>query len=331
MIFFISKKQLSIKYVIINRAKSLEILLNCEVKIVQINVSNSGLYLSKIVQGMMRLRDWNLSTKETEEFILKAIDLGVTTFDHADIYGNYTCESLFGEALKLNPSIRDKIQIVTKCGIVLPNKETKRIHYYDTSKDHILKSVDNSLRNLHTDYIDLLLIHRPDPFMNPEEIAEAFLELHKSGKVRFFGVSNFTIDQFKTLQSKFSLPLVTNQIEISPFNLEHFENDNIYFLLGKNINPMAWSPLAGGKLFDASNDKSVRILTTLKEVAKELGIDSIDTIVYAWLLNHPVGVIPISGSGKLERLKNAVEATNIKMTREQWFKIYEAALGHDVP
>ena len=297
----------------------------------QINVSNSGLYLSRIVQGMMRLREWNFSTKETEDFIMRAIDLGVTTFDHADIYGNYTCEGLFGEVLKSNPSLRDKIQIVTKCGIVLPNKETKRIHYYDTSKDHILKSVDNSLRNLHTDYIDLLLIHRPDPFMNPEEIAEAFLELHKSGKVRFFGVSNFTINQFEALQSKLNLPLVTNQIEISPFNLEHFENDNIYFLKGKNLNPMAWSPLAGGKLFDVSNDKSVRILTTLKEVGKELGIDSMDTLVYSWLLNHPVGVIPISGSGRLERFKNAVEALNIKLSREQWFKIYEAALGHDVP
>jgi len=297
----------------------------------KINVSNSGLELSRIVQGMMRLNQWNFSVEETENFILKVIDLGVATFDHADIYGNYTCESLFGEVLKNNPSLRSKIQIVTKTGIVLPNKEKSRIHYYDTTKSHIINSVDQSLKNLNTDYIDLLLIHRPDPLMDPMEIAEAFIELHKSGKVLYFGVSNFTIQQFKTLQSKLSLPIVTNQIELSPYNLEHFQNDNIYFLLEKNVNPMVWSPLAGGKLFDASNEKSIRILTALKEVAQELNIDKLDTIVYSWLLSHPLKVLPISGSGKIERLKNAIEALDLQMPRELWFKIYKAGLGHDVP
>ncbi|RAO99819.1 oxidoreductase [Petrotoga sp. 9PW.55.5.1] len=297
----------------------------------KINVSNSALELSRIVQGMMRLNQWNFSVKETENFILKAIDLGVTTFDHADIYGNYTCESLFGEVLKNNPSLRSKIQIVTKTGIVLPNKEKRRIHYYDTTKSHIINSVDQSLKNLNTDFIDLLLIHRPDPLMDPMEIAEAFIELHKSGKVLYFGVSNFSIQQFKTLQSKLSIPIVTNQIELSPYNLEHFQNDNIYFLLEKNVNPMVWSPLAGGKLFDATNEKSIRILTALKEVAQELNIDKLDTIVYSWLLSHPLKVLPISGSGKIERLKNAIEALDLQMPRELWFKIYKAGLGHDVP
>lgn len=297
----------------------------------RINVSNSGLEFSRIVQGMMRLKQWNFSTKEAENFLLKAIDLGVTTFDHADIYGNYTCESLFGEVLKINPSLRNKIQIVTKTGIILPDKEKKRIHYYDTTKSHILESVDRSLKNLHTDHIDLLLIHRPDPLMDPTEIVEAFLKLYKQGKVLYFGVSNFTMQQFNTLQSKFSLPLVTNQIELSPYNLEHIQNDNTYFLLEKNINPMIWSPLAGGKIFDASNEKSVKILSALKEVSSEMNVVEIDTVIYAWLLNHPMEAIPISGSGKIERLKNAVNALNIKMPRELWFKIYEAALGHDVP
>ncbi len=203
--------------------------------------------------------------------------------------------------------------------------------YYDTSKEHIIKSAEDSLKALNTDYLDLFLIHRPDPFMNMDEIAEAFYELHKSGKVLYFGVSNFTPQQFSALQSKMNFPLVTNQIEISPYNLEHFNSDNIFFLMEENINPMAWSPLAGGKIFDSKNEKSKRILEALKKVAKELNIDSLDTIVFSWLLNHPVGIFPISGSGKIYRLKNAVKALEVKLTREQWFAIYEASLGHRVP
>lgn len=296
----------------------------------RINLSKSGLQISRVVQGMMRLNTWNYSENELTDFILKAIYMGVTTFDHADIYGNGTCESIFGNILKKHPEIRKKIQLITKCGIIRKN-ENNRVKYYDTSKKHILESVENSLKKLHTKYIDLLLIHRPDPFMRPDEIAEAFYELHKKGKVLHFGVSNFTVQQFKTLQEYLNFPLITNQIEISPYNLEHFENENIYFLLQKKINPIAWSPLAGGKIFDSSNEKSKRILNALKKVAKDFGINSIDKIVYAWLLNHPVGIIPISGSGKIERLANAVDAINIKLSREQWFIIYEAALGHKVP
>lgn len=298
----------------------------------KINLSNSSLEVSRIVQGMMRLNSWGYTEKEVTDFIQKAIDIGVTTFDHADIYGNGVCEEIFGNVLRKNPSIRNKIQLITKCGIIRKNENLNiRVKHYNTSKKHILKSVENSLRKLHTNYIDLLLIHRPDPFMNPEEIAEAFYELHKSGKVLNFGVSNFTIQQFKTLQEYTNLPLITNQIEISPYNLEHFENENIYFLLQKKINPMAWSPLAGGRIFNPSEENGQRILKALKEVAKDFNVESLDKIVYAWLLNHPVGIIPISGSGKIERLKNAVEAIDIKMNRKQWFMIYEAALGHKVP
>ncbi|WGS64951.1 aldo/keto reductase [Marinitoga aeolica] len=298
----------------------------------RVKLSKSNLEVSRIVQGMMRLNSWGYTEKELTDFIQKAIDIGVTTFDHADIYGNGECEEIFGNVLKNNPSIRNEIQLITKCGIIRKDENSNiRVKHYNTSKEHILKSVENSLKKLHTDYIDLLLIHRPDPFMNPEEIAEAFYELHKSGKVLNFGVSNFTIQQFKTLQEYTNLPLITNQIEISPYNLEHFENENIYFLLQKKINPMAWSPLAGGKIFNPSEEKGQRILKALKEVAKDFNVSSLDKIVYAWLLNHPVGIIPISGSGKIERLKNAVEAIDIKMNREQWFMIYEAALGHKVP
>ncbi|GAB6189835.1 aldo/keto reductase [Marinitoga arctica] len=298
----------------------------------KINLSNSGLRISRVVQGMMRLNEWGFSKEELENFILKAINLGVTTFDHADIYGNHTCESIFGEVLKSNSSLRNKIQIITKCGIMVKNEKYERkVKHYNTSKAHIIESVENSLKNLNTDHIDLLLIHRPDPFMNPEEIAKAFDELYNSGKVLYFGVSNFTIQQFKTLQSWVNVPLITNQIEISPFNIEHFENDNLYFLMEKRINPMAWSPLAGGKIFKIDSEKASRIYSSLKEVAKDFGVDSLDTIAYSWLLSHPAGIVPISGSGKIERLENAIKALELNLSPEQWYIIYEAALGHRVP
>ncbi|WP_175418166.1 aldo/keto reductase [Marinitoga sp. 1138] len=298
-----------------------------------VNLSNSGLHLSRIIHGMMRLNTWGYTIDEFEYFIEKVMDLGITTFDHADIYGNGECEEIFGRLLERNPKIRKKMQLISKCGIIRKSDKfpDRRVKHYNTSKEHIIESVEKSLKNLHTDYLDLLLIHRPDPFMNPDEIAEAFYELKKSGKVLYFGVSNFTIQQFKTLQSRLSFPLITNQIEISPYNLEHFFNENIYFLLEKRINPMAWSPLSGGKLFDPDDDRGERIKKALKEVAKDFGISEIEKIVYAWLLNHPVGILPIVGSGKIERIKNAVEALEITLTREQWFMVYEASLGYKVP
>lgn len=296
-------------------------------------VSNSNFKMSRIVQGMMRLNNWNMTIEELENFILEAIDLGVTTFDHADIYGgNHLCESIFGEVLKKNKSIRNKIQLITKCDIRYNHNDNALVKkYYDTSKEYIIYSVEESLKNLNTDYIDLFLIHRPDPLMNPDEIAEAFYELHKLGKVLHFGVSNFTPQEFKTLQSRLSMQLITNQIEISPYSLEHFYNDNIYFLMEKKINPMAWSPLAGGKLFNPDDDKSERINKALKLVAKDLNIEELDIVVYSWLLSHPLGIFPISGSGKIHRLKNAVRALDIKLNKEQWYAIYTASLGYKVP
>ncbi|BBE31209.1 oxidoreductase [Tepiditoga spiralis] len=294
----------------------------------EINLSNSGLILSKIVHGMMRLNTWNYTKKELLKLIEKDIDIGVTTFDHADIYGNYTCEKIFGEVLKDKKDLRRRIQIITKCGIVLSKKN--HIKYYDTSKEHIIKSVETSLKNLNTDYIDLLLIHRPDPLMNPNKVAEAFNELKRDGKVLHFGVSNFTSQQFKMIESRLNFPLITNQIEVSPYNLSNFKNDEINFLMKKRVNPMAWSPNAGGLLFKPNDEKSKKLNNVLNEVAKELNLNSIDKVIYAWILNHPAGILPIIGSGKVERLKIAIDSLNIKLTKEQWFKIYTTSLGHNV-
>jgi predicted oxidoreductase len=187
------------------------------------------------------------------------------------------------------------------------------------------------LSNFRTDYVDLLLLHRPSPFFDPEEVAKAFSHLKQSGKVLHFGVSNFNPRQFEMLNSYVDEKLVTNQVEISPFCLEHFENGNIDFFLKEKIKPMAWSPMAGGNILNPSGEKGQRVLKALLEVASELNDEPVDKIIYAWILKHPAKILPIVGTGKISRIKNAVEALDIDMTLEQWFKIYIAAKGEELP
>lgn len=293
----------------------------------------SDFEISRIVHGHWRLNDWNLNNQELLKLTQKCIELGVTTFDHADIYGNYSCEKLFGDALSLKPELRKEIQLITKCGIKLntdkfPSRELK---YYDYSYNYIVSSVENSLKNFQTEFIDLLLLHRPSPFFNPEEVAKAFSDLKKSGKVLHFGVSNFNPQQFETLNAFTDEKLVTNQVEISPLCLEHFDNGNMDYFLEKRIHPMAWSPLSGGQLLKPTTQKEHRIFKTLTEIATKLNVDSIDQLIYAWLLKHPVGIIPVVGTQHINRIKNAIEATKIDLSLEQWFKIYNASTGVELP
>ncbi|SDY74970.1 aldo/keto reductase family oxidoreductase [Bacillus sp. 166amftsu] len=293
----------------------------------------NNLEFSRIIQGFWRLAEWNMSKQELLSFIENCMDMGITTFDHADIYGGYTCESLFGESLQLKTSLRESMQIVTKCGIapLSPKFPERYVAHYNTSAEHIVKSVEQSLQNLHTDYIDLLLIHRPDPFMDPSEVAVAFTRLQQDGKVRHFGVSNFLPSQFNMLSSYLDFPLITNQIEVSAMQLEHFEKGTIDLCQEKRINPMIWSPLAGGEIFTGQNERAIRLRETLQKIANELNVDSIDIIMYAWLLAHPANMMPIVGSGKLERVKTAIEATKLTLDRQQWFTIFESSNGHPVP
>ncbi|WP_404324177.1 aldo/keto reductase family oxidoreductase [Cytobacillus firmus] len=291
------------------------------------------LSFSRIVHGLWRLADWKLSDEELITLIEQCFELGITTFDHADIYGSYTCESLFGRALEKKPELRGKMEIVTKCGIVLesPNRPEHKSHHYNTGKKHIIASVEKSLQNLKTDYIDTLLIHRPDPFMDPGEVADAFSALKSAGKVRHFGVSNFKSHQFMMLQSFLELDLITNQIELSAFHLENFEDGTLNLCMEKRIAPMAWSPLAGGKIFSSTEEKPARLRTALLKVAEEIGANDIDEVLFAWLLTHPARIMPITGSGRIERIERAVRALSYKLNRDQWFEIYQTSLGHDIP
>ena len=294
---------------------------------------SSDLQLSPIIHGHWRLREWNMNAQEILAFTEKSVELGVTSIDHADIYGDYRCEKLFGQALGLKPSLRKEIQIVTKCGIKLVSEKypERKLKTYDYSFRHIISSVDNSLQNFGTDYLDLLLLHRPSPFFDPQEVARAFAHLRESGKVINFGVSNFNPLQYEMLNEHLEERLVTNQVEISPLCLEHFKNGNMDFFMKNKIRPLAWSPLAGGEIMNKVGDKGARLGKALNKVAHEIGIESIDKVIYAWLLKHPAGIMPIVGSGKFERLKHAVDALNINMSLEQWFEIYNASEGHELP
>ncbi|WP_339685213.1 aldo/keto reductase [uncultured Nonlabens sp.] len=293
----------------------------------------ANLEVSRIVLGMWRLLDWNKTDQELLSFIQESIETGVSTFDHADIYGNHECEAAFGKVMKNESALRDQMQLVTKCGIKLNTSKfpERKVKYYDYSASYIVSQVEESLKNLQTDYIDVLLLHRPSPFFNPEEVAKAFDQLKSSGKVLHFGVSNFLPLQLESLQAYVEEPLVTNQIEISAYSLEHFENQNLDYLISKKIRPMAWSPLAGGELLTPKTEKGARLLQAVKIVAQELGVSQTEQILYQWLLMHPSGIIPILGTGKIERIKTAVDSFQIKMSLEQWFQIYIASTGKELP
>ncbi|HMT20115.1 MAG TPA: aldo/keto reductase [Promineifilum sp.] len=265
----------------------------------RIQLADGGPTFSRVVAGFMRLNEWNMSTAALLGFIHICLDLGITTFDHADIYGGYTCEELFGRALAAEPALRGRIEMVTKCGIqlVTPNRPDTRVKHYDTSREHIIASAERSLCTLHTDTLDLLLIHRPDPLMNADETAAALGELRSSGKIRHAGVSNFTPRQFDLLQSRLDFPLVTNQIELSLLHLDPLHDGTLDRLQQLRVPPMIWSPLAGGRLFDPGDERARRVRAALEAIGSAIGA-SAEQVALAWLLSHPARVLPVMGTGR---------------------------------
>ncbi|WP_394777434.1 aldo/keto reductase family oxidoreductase [Undibacterium sp.] len=284
---------------------------------------------SRIVLGLWRLGSWDMSPQQRLAFLQQSLELGITTTDHADIYGDYQAEALFGEALSLQPSIRDKIEIVSKCGIKLvsPGRPAHTLQHYDTSRAHIIASAERSLLNLHTDHLDLLLIHRPDPLMDADEIAEAFTSLQQSGKVKYFGVSNFTPSQFELLASRF--PLVTNQLELSVLHMAPLDDGTLDQCQRLALSPMIWSALAGGRLFNEQTEQAIRVRKALEAIAAELNV-SVSTVAIAWILQHPSKPLALTGSGRIEAVRDAVAATAITLTREQWFSVWIASAGRNV-
>ncbi|GAB5459002.1 MAG: aldo/keto reductase family oxidoreductase [Henriciella sp.] len=287
------------------------------------------LYISRMAYGLWRLaEDDDTSPHHIQRKIEACLAQGITTIDQADIYGAYGCEEIFGTCLTTAPHLRNKIEIVTKCGVVAPQGRfrDKRVKYYDTTREHILTSVENSLRLMKTDYIDLLLIHRPDPFMDAAETGAARDEIVTSGKVRNVGVSNFKPHDWTLLQSNMSTPLATNQIEISITAHDAFTNGDVAFFQERSIIPMAWSPLGGGRLFVGDTSKLTDLLAKLAN-RFDVGISA---IALAWLLSHPANIVPIIGTNKLHRIEKISDAMNVELDRETWFEIYVAALGREV-
>lgn len=284
---------------------------------------------SEIIIGTMRWGIWgaNFSSLQVSELIDFCLSENLRTFDHADIYGGYTTEKLFGEAFKNCKIERDKIQLISKCGIELPggvkNFETKSYNY---SKNYIIQQVDNSLKNLQTDYLDVLLLHRPSPLMDPEEIASAFGMLRSSGKVINFGVSNFTVNQFDLIHKYFPY-LITNQLEISVNETKAFYDGTLDQMMVRKLRPMAWSVM--GNYFYNNSEQNLRIKNIIKELCTKYDAEE-NQILLSFILKHPSKIIPIIGTSKTETIKRFKQCLKQPLERADWFKILEASIGRAV-
>ncbi|WNG48359.1 oxidoreductase [Archangium minus] len=300
----------------------------------RVKMAPSGPEVSRMAYGLWRLMavPGGAGVQQVLERIQTCLDHGITTFDHADIYGGYQCEAAFGAALRAHPGLRQKMELVTKCGIMLvnPARPHNRLKHYDYSRQHIVESVENSLRNLATDHIDVLLLHRPSPMLDPDEVAEALQQLVGQGKVRHLGVSNFTPSQFDMLASRLTVPLVTNQVELHPLRLEAFQDGTLDQCMRARISPMAWSPLAGGRLATGQGEAETRVRAVLAELARQYGADQ-EQLLLAWLLRHPSQIIPVVGTNRLERITSAAGALSLEMELQDWFAVWSAALGSEVP
>ena len=277
--------------------------------------------------------------KKGREAIAAAYEVGYTLFDLADIYSDGLVEEVFGRTLKEVPGMRDNIIITTKCGIrKKSDPENEAPYRYDLSREHILRSCEASLRRMGVDCIDLYQLHRPDYLMDPQEIASAFEELKKGGKAREFGVSNFTVDQLDHLQSSCPMKLVCNQIEISLINHDALNDGSLNHYRRNNITPLAWSPLAQGKLGSTypislrnPNHSQEQALRDALQIAARLQECSRTAVALAWLLRHPAGIVPIIGSTNPEHIRDATKAADLRLSREEWYRLMEAAAGKQLP
>lgn len=286
--------------------------------------------LSDIVAGAWRMADWGMNAQQRLGWIEDCLSLGITSFDHADIYGDYQVQDLFGQALRLQPALREQLQLVGKCGIALvsPHRPAHAIKHYNTTAAHIRASVEHSLQALGTDRLDLLLIHRPDPLMDADEVARCFEDLRRAGKVLHLGVSNHTVHQFALLDSR--VRLETHQIELSALQPAALTDGTLDQAQQLRRRPMVWSPLAGGRLFSAQDDRSSAVRQALQAIADAQGT-SLATAACAWVLRHPSRPHLITGTGRREGLAQAVAALALRLDVQDWTRVWATALGRPVP
>lgn len=288
--------------------------------------------LSRIIAGTMKWGTWGAryDTAAYEQMIRGCIEAGVTTFDHADIYGDYTTEAEFGAVLQQYPSLRKQMQLITKCGIkkVSVNRPLHQIKSYDSSYNHIISSVETSLEQLHTDYLDVLLLHRPDMLLQADEVARAVQDLKAQGKILHFGVSNFRRWQVELLQSR--IPIEANQVQCSILQLDAFTDGTLDQCQQHRIRPMAWSPMGGGNLFGSVDDERLQRITAVASLLAAQHGTQPDVLVLAWLLQHPSVIHPVLGTTRLERMKQATEALQLQLTAEEWYMLWRASTGREV-
>jgi predicted oxidoreductase len=296
---------------------------------VPVPVAPGGVRLSRIVAGTWRMLDWGWDAATCLRWIEQCVELGVTSFDHADIYGDYRAEALFGEALAMAPGLRERLQIVGKFGIrlVSPARPAHRVKSYDSSRAHLFASVDASLRALRTDRLELLLLHRPDLLVDPDDLADALRTLVAAGKVLHFGVSNHSPSQLELLRRRH--PVVVHQLEFSALQMRALADGTLDQCLDLHIRPMAWSPLGGGRLMTGHDAQAQRVRSTLEAIGREHGVAPA-TVAYAWLLRHPAGVLPVAGTRRIEALAEAVSATALRLPAEDWYRVWQASIGHEV-
>ncbi len=285
--------------------------------------------LSPIIAGTMNWGSWDksLTVKEMENLIQICIENKITTFNLADVYGDYTTEAEFGKAYANSKIAREKLQLVSKCGIqlVTDNRNTT-VKHYDYSKSHIINSAEQSLKNLQTDYLDLFLLHKPSPLMEADEIAEAVEKLKKEGKIIDFGVSNFTASQTELIRQKTEISY--NQIQFSATNFEPMTDGSFDYMQMHNIRPMSWNPL--GFVFREDIPQTHRLKKILATLVSKYHFGA-DTILLSWILRHPAKVIPIAGTINIARIQSLMKAVELELEIEDWFAIWAESMGKDVP
>lgn len=285
---------------------------------------------SRLILGLWRIGEWGMNPSEVARLIEGCLDLGLDTFDLADIYHDHRCEGRFGAALRASPGLKTRIKVISKCGIALvtPSRPHHRVKHYDTSRGHILASVEHSLAELGLEKLDLLLLHRPDPLLDADEVAETFRALTRRGQVAAFGASNCLPHHFDLLQSRLDEPLVAHQLEISLLHAEPLFDGSLDQAQRLRVMPQAWSPLGGGRLAGVPRDSALG--RALASLGQELSATP-EQLAIAWLLRHPANIHPVLGTGRLERIRRLVEAQSLALDRQQWFALLEAARGCEVP
>jgi predicted oxidoreductase len=292
----------------------------------KIYLSDSGPKVSPAIYGFYRWNEEKDPSKKMEKIINLCLELGINTFDHADIYGDYQCEELFGKAIAKKSFKREDIVLFTKCGLIVPNRKLKdiRVKHYNTSRTHILKSVENSLRKLNTDYLDIFLLDHLDPLSNLEETAITLKQLQDTGKVKNIGVVNFSVFQHQLLASYLRVPIVTNHIELNLLNTSSLDNGQMDYIKQRYMRPLASSPLAGGRISNGKDKQATKVRKHLKRIAKKYNAD-IESIAVAWLMK--LGALPLIGTTSETRIKNIVDSIKIDLDHQDWYELYAASRG----